>query len=392
MKNKKKIRNILIFLLLFIAIDILLTQLFLHNFYYVILEKRYYAELENRIPNKYYKYTFKKKTNYEANYFGISYTVKTNNLGFRDSEVKDLNKDNNYTMVIGDSFVEGAGLEYEDTLVGYLNEKIKTNDIKDYEFLNAGVTSYSSYIYQKKIINIIDENPWLKVDKVIVLLDKSDVVDDIRYFDRTEYFPVEKVEYNFKNPDFFEDLRKGDVWRFFYKQTITGFFLKEIGDILDMQRRNLRDRYKLSKKLKKSFFNISSNQVKAFRSINTRTFISNYFHGNLWEEKSKKSINFSIENLAELKNYLEEKNIEFWVLIYPWPFELVNKIQRENYVNYVTEGLMKEEINYISAYDPFLMDDVYLNITKNYLYQDIHFNKNGNKMLADIVWETLNYE
>ena len=95
------------------------------------------------------------------------------------------------------------------------------------------------------------------------------------------------------------------------------------------------------------------------------TFISNYFHGNLWEEKSKKSINFSIENLAELKNYLEEKNIEFWVLIYPWPFELVNKIQRENYVNYVTEGLMKEEINYISAYDPFLMDDVYLNITKN---------------------------
>ncbi len=142
-------------------------------------------------------------------------------------------------------------------------------------------------------------------------------------------------------------MRKGDVWRFFYKQTLTGFFLKEIGDILDMQRRNLRDRYKLSKKLKKSFFNISSNQVKAFRSINTRTFISNYFHGNLWEEKSKKSINFSIENLAELKNYLEEKNIEFWVLIYPWPFELVNKIQRENYVNYVTEGLMKEEINYI---------------------------------------------
>ena len=58
---------------------------------------------------------------------GHEYTVKTNNLGFRDYEIRDLNKNNYYTIVIGDSFVEGVALEYEDTLVAQLNEKIKSN-------------------------------------------------------------------------------------------------------------------------------------------------------------------------------------------------------------------------------------------------------------------------
>ena len=47
----------------------------------------------------------------------------------------------------GDSFVEGVGLEYQETIVGHLNKKIRGNNIENYEFLNAGVTSYSSYIY-----------------------------------------------------------------------------------------------------------------------------------------------------------------------------------------------------------------------------------------------------
>ena len=387
----KKLKNVLIFVFLFFIIDLSLTQLFLFNFYYKKLEKQHISDLENRVPNKNYKYTFKKKSSFKSKYLDHEYTIKTNNLGFRDYEVRDLNKNSYYTIVIGDSFVEGVALEYKDTLVAQLNKKIKNNNINNHEFLNAGVSSYSPYIYQRKVIGVIKENSWLKIDKVILLLDKSDVPDELNYFDssqRPKYFPIEKGTYTFKyNEDFFQDLKKGDLWRFISKQTTTGSFLKKVGDIIDLERRNIRDRYKLSKKLRKSFFKISSKQVKSFRSINTRNHISNYFQGDLWETKGKESVDFSIENIIKLKNFLDNRNIELLVILFPWPFEIANKIPRENYINYIVQKLMKKKINYLSAYEYFLKGDIYSNISENYIYNDMHFNKQGNKLLSGIIWE-----
>ena len=392
----RKLRNGLIFVFIFFVIDLSLTQLYLFNFYYKKLEKQYISDLENRVPNKDYKYTFKKKSSFKSNYIGHEYIVKTNNLGFRDYEVRDLNKNSYYTIVIGDSFVEGVTLEYKDTLVGQLNKKIQNNNINNYEFLNAGVASYSPYIYQRKVISIIKKNPWLKIDRVILLLDKSDVPDELNYFDpiqRPEYFPVEKEDYNFKyNEDFFKDLKRGDLWRFLSKQTTTGSFLKIVGDIMDMERRNLRDRYKLSRKLGKSFFKISSKQVKAFRSINSstrypRSNVARYFQGNVWETTSKQSIDFSIKNIVKIKNYLDNKNIELLVVLFPWPFEIANKVPRENYTNYIIEKLTGEEIKYISTYKYFLKGDIYSSISDNYIYNDVHFSRQGNEILSKIIWE-----
>jgi len=56
----RKLRNGLIFVFIFFVIDLSLTQLYLFNFYYKKLEKQYISDLENRVPNKDYKYTFKK--------------------------------------------------------------------------------------------------------------------------------------------------------------------------------------------------------------------------------------------------------------------------------------------------------------------------------------------
>ncbi len=366
-----------------------MTQLFLFNFYYNKLEKQFVSDIENRILNQNYEYGFAKKKSFLSSYLGQEYTIKTNNLGFRDYEVRDLNKDYHYTIVIGDSFVEGVGLDYKDTLVGHLNKKIISNDIKNYEFLNAGVTGYSSYIYLKKIVTIIKENPWLKTDCVIVVLDKSDILDAGSYFDRPKTFPSKKVEHKFRTNHFFlQDLRKGDLWRFMYKQTVTGAVLKKIGDILDDRRRNLRDRYLLSKKLEKSFFKINIKQIHALRSINTRKSITNTLHGNAWESSSKKSLDFEIENVALLKNFLDKKNIELLVVIFPWPFELANAVPRENYSNYVTQKLMDKKINYISLYKYFLDGDIYTNISDHFIYNDMHLNGQGNSLFSDVLWKS----
>ena len=89
---KKKLISILIFIFVFLIIDLSFTQLYLLKFYYKRIEKQYVSDLENRIPNKNYKYTFKKKSSFESNYLGHKYTVKTNDLGFRDKEIRNLNR------------------------------------------------------------------------------------------------------------------------------------------------------------------------------------------------------------------------------------------------------------------------------------------------------------
>ena len=84
---------------------------------------------------------------------------------------------------------------------------------------------------------------------------------------------------------------------------------------------------------------------------------------------------------------MNKKKIELLVVLFPWPFEIVNKIPRENYTNYIIQELMKNEINYVSTYKYFLKGDVYSNISENYIYNDMHFNRHGNKILSDIIWE-----
>ena len=110
-------------------------------------------------------------------------------------------------------------------------------------------------------------------------------------------------------------------------------------------------------------------------------------HGDLWETKTKKYLDFEIENVVLLKNFLDKKNIELLVVIFPWPFELVNETPRENYKNYVIQKLMNKKINYISAYKYFLDGDIYTNISDHYIYNDQHLNGQGNSLLSDVIWK-----
>jgi len=48
---------------------------------------------------------------------------------------------------------------------------------------------------------------------------------------------------------------------------------------------------------------------------------------------------------------------------------------------------MRKGIKYISVYKYFLKGDIYSNISDNYIYNDPHFNRQGNKILSDIIWK-----
>ena len=372
----------------FIIIDLLLSQLFLLKFLENKLIKANKESFENRIFNKNYNYTFQKQAQFTSQYDKNIYTIFTNDLGFRDESTQPLDREKEYSILIGDSFIEGVGLDYKDTIVGILNENLENNKFK---FLNAGVASYSSYIYLRKIKDIIKNNSDLKIRKVIVFLDKSDVSDDERYLNRPSLFKDTKGKFiNKRKEDFLVDLKKMSFWRFYTKQTISGKVIKLGTDQIENFLSNIKKRSFISKKLNKSFFEVTDLEIRAIKSINNKPHIKNWYLGSTWEERTKNNIKFSVENLNELKNFLEKKNIELLVVLYPWSFEIDNEEIRNKYLEFIIPLLNKNKINSLSVYEEFLVGNIYESIGKNYLYNDIHFNRNGNQVIVNELLKIVN--
>ena len=152
----------------------------------------------------------------------------------------------------------------------------------------------------------------------------------------------------------------------------------------------MKSRVLLASQLDKKFYEISENQVKSLKSINNRPFIKNWFEKELWEKKGKANIQFSIENLKDLNDFLANKNINLNVVLYPWSFELADSQYKERYLNFILPLLKKNGIRTILAYDIFYEGDIYDNIGKFYIYNDIHFNENGYEILANYIFKNLN--
>jgi hypothetical protein len=68
----------------------------------------------------------------------LSATIKTNSLGARDRE-RQAHSTGNRVIVLGDSFIEGWGLEQEQRLTDLLEEKTKI------EHINLGMTHFGTY-------------------------------------------------------------------------------------------------------------------------------------------------------------------------------------------------------------------------------------------------------
>ena len=101
--------------------------------------------------------------------------IITNSLGFRDSAKNQINKttDKNRILLIGDSFIEGSGYDYEYTFAGLLANELGSK----YEILNSAVESYSPSIYYKKTKFFISQG--YTFDKALIFLDLSDIYDEL---------------------------------------------------------------------------------------------------------------------------------------------------------------------------------------------------------------------
>ena len=127
------------------------------------------------------------------------YRVRTNSLGFKDASTRVVSMEGRgpRVLLVGDSFTEGIGVEFDSTFAGHLASDAVRHGI---EVVNAGVASYSPIIYWKKTEALIEQRG-LHVDEVVVLVDISDIQDEANYYLDDSGHVQSRVPVGFIAPD-----------------------------------------------------------------------------------------------------------------------------------------------------------------------------------------------
>ena len=122
-------KKIFLILIITLLIDFILSQLFILDFLNKERNKKFEGDTENRIHNTDYLYTFKKNSKFKSRFYDFQLDLYTNDLGFRSFDNKNIDRSKDFSLVMGDSFIEGVGVSFDKTIVGQLNKKAKKQKI-----------------------------------------------------------------------------------------------------------------------------------------------------------------------------------------------------------------------------------------------------------------------
>ncbi len=301
-----------------------------------------------------------------------SVDIFTDKYGLRTSKNFKHNNDLKNIFILGDSFTFGVGLEYEKSYVGLIESRMK-----DYNFYNFSVPSYSPSVYPFKLKKMSKLN--IMPSKIIMFLDLTDVHDEAArwfidkdfgkpYLSNKEIFEKNKnEENNFKKRNF--------------KISV------QLASLINFNLRSLRSKFRNTFKDKKK----ESVLMKTFQGEFTYTDLSK-LNKQFWKEKTfSTGIKNIKKNINLISKFAKENNSEFYLVLYPWAETLEYGQKSFNWSNFGKNLCVNNICTLIDTTNNFLN---YKNSNKNwsnqiYFPSDIHFNDLGAKILADSLIEKL---
>ena len=290
--------------------------------------------------------------------FEGKFTICTNNHGFRD-DCKNKNVEKEFDIgFMGDSFVEGSSVNFEDSFVGKF-----ANNKKNLKVVNLAVSSYSPKIYFSKINYLLENN--FKFNEIIFFIDISDLYDDDVDYKLNNDKTISEKDLKGKNLKRRKFLRSNFPFTNFYMYVL-----------------------KKSRQIKTNITPID-NKTPKFNSKANYKAEWTYFKGSNHPEYLN-SISEAQKNQIEIMNsmysLLKENNIKMSLVVYPWPQQLLNDNVNSNQVKMWEEFCASKCENFINFF-PFFFKEMdkysFLEIYKKYYFwNDVHFNKNGNEIIA----------
>ncbi len=366
----KKIIGLLTFFTIFLLCDFFLTKV-----YKKIKDPNPLHLKKIAIKHPVYHHTFKSNSHLKAKFRNVSYNIYTNSLGFKDKQIREISKitDRNKRVIfIGDSFTEGVSLKYEDTFVGIIDEILNKKNI---EVLNAGRGSYSPIIFYAKIKYLIDV-VGLEFDEIIILPDLSDYADEV--FNYTM-----NLEGQVKSSD---DLKKDKRFNFNKKKKF---------NIKEKIRNNTTVLYYISNYIHDMFYGNYSKEYKKnpWFFLTTKKFhwVDKWtIYDDEYKRYASKGEKKMIKYMDKLVKLLQKKNIKSTIVVYPHVSQVWFEDLNSKHVKIWKSFSERNNINFIDLFPLFVEtnvnNDKKIEILKeNYITDDTHFNKKGNKKIANYI-------
>jgi len=335
------------------------------DFAYSSLTRGEETERPPRIANRIYDHGFAADFDGYDVWGELRYRLITDSLGFKDASVRNvpLKSASRRILLIGDSFVEGIGMSFEDSFAGLLYRAGQERSDK-VEFLNAGVASYSPSIYYKKIKYLIESG--LQLDEVVLFSDTSDVTDEA-----TSYFCIDdNPKYRAhcssaegaaqpeaappKKPDFLID-------RFVVTNRVRIYIKRSIQSLLGNRRRS-----------------INTDHARIGWVIPGLDVANDYKPLGV-----EGGIARSLQNMRALADLLAARNIPLTIVVYPWAQQLAQGDRDSRQVALWRDfcpGRCKALINLFPAF--FAAADADKDWYEHlYILGDDHFSAAGNRLM-----------
>ena len=368
---------IFISLILFLTIDYFFGKTFVDKYIEGIKDNPIYHK-KQRVRHSYYHHALAPNIDYKKTGWGPkTYRLCTDEWGLKYK--CGTKSKNNYTLaVIGDSFVEGIGIPYEETFAGIIN--LKTTP----EIANLGVSSYSPKIYYSKLKYFIEQG--FKFNHVIIFVDISDLIDDMNSY---KLYPDGKVR----------DKRLGKR----IEWSINAYF-PMLDQLIFRLTKSNRYRagetiftptkiYTNPKQIEDEDLKIVYDKKMNLRSVWTyskENKIKGYDYG------IDQGIEEQLRTMDMIYDYLADRKIKLSVAVYPWPQTILYDVPYNKHVKIWEEFCKRRCANFINHYPLFMneKDDEqkkYEIIRKYYQLGDIHFNAEGNKAIAEDFMKKFNF-
>lgn len=341
-KNLIVLTVIFILFIFYIGIDIVMGCFFL-------------KKNDIRIQDPFFHHSLKPQIVTEAEWGGKKYMLITNSMGFKDISKREVLKtsDLKRIMFVGDSFTEGLGYDFGSTFTGIISDSLKGK----YEVLNAGVTSYSPVLYFLKTQYFIKLG--YKFDKIIVMLDISDIQDEVIY---EKYSPENKHRL----------LQAADIKLSNLSYSYHYFF----------------------RKVFKNFLNQSESvSVSAEKQLEEK--IENRgswtYDESIYKDWGEKGLFLAKKNISRLHELCIKNGIKLYIAVYPWPDQILNDSVRSKQVIFWSEFCEMNNIDFIDLFPYFFADsDKNATIGDYFIDGDCHWNEKGHKFIADKILENIN--
>jgi hypothetical protein len=321
-----------------------------------------------RCSSPYYHHDFLPNQNVETMWGDRKYNVFTNSLGFRDKSAREipLASKQKRILFIGDSYLEGMGVPFEDSVVGILGESLKAEGI---EVLNAAAVSYSPKLYFLKTRHLIEQKH-LDFDELYVFIDISD--------------PHDEIIYKYWEPGggaFAASLRALDKFferhSFVYNYCVTGLRLtreKAIHNAFPAE--NSADARFWVQDLKE-YLRRPDPEKDRFLWPNKKS---------AWDEWGREGLSLCERYMLEIRKLCARHGIKLTIVIYPSPYQLTSNNLTGIPVTFWQAFAKECGIGFLNLFPSFIGNDPPETVYGKYFIEgDGHWNAAGSRHVAEAV-------